>query len=196
MGDPAFMMKRTPLLALALMGPMTGCSSPEPTVTSGPGALPGTPFEYFLSFIPQDSVYGASGSVSGNGAAWTLGASGAFQLELPAAQVGSTPFGGTRLDLVLRVFTPIPGNLPDTGRYELAFDPAKSDGQAWLRDPTRSWTTVSPGIFIIERWHADGTVDGRLAFRVREESLGDVGGLLAQEVSLVGTFSAKQFVRP
>jgi len=121
------------------------------------------PFSYSVSFNPRDPVFGDFGNVSGSGASWrTLSGSSLVGIELPLTPVSGTVFGGLALFVSFR---PRGSNaIPDTGRYDIGPDLEQYEGTAFIQDPTRRWTVLTPGF--LEILASDSTaLTGRFALR-------------------------------
>ncbi len=171
--SPPDVMTRSLVLAAAL-GLIVACGPDRTDGTVAPPPPEGTPFEYILTFVPRDSIYGESGVVRGVGASWTFGASNAFVMELPATQVSGTVAGGTSLVVALTIYPTTPEGLPQPGQYSIGLATVDFAGRGWLRDPSRVWATNSGGFLIIESWDGD-EVAGTVALRVEQQIQDNAG---------------------
>ncbi len=184
-------MKRTALLGATTLLAALACGQ-EDSGVGPPIDLTGTLFDYWLVFTPSDSVFGASGRVRGEGAAWAISSTGAFVMELRSTPVEGPSFGSARLDIVLTRFPIDSGNVPQLGQYEIGPAGVDFDGRAWLGDNTRTWASNSAGIFILNEWLPDGALQGQFALLVLRDETGPSGQVVEQAVSVVGTFTAKR----
>ena len=171
-----------------------GCAEDGPIVPEPQPYLDGTPFEYNVSFVPRDSVFGTSGVIQGAGASWKFShSSAAWVLELPTTQVGDIPYGGAGLVVALYSYPFGENGLPEPGQYSIGLATSEYDGRGWLRDPSRVWSTNSAGFFFIDAWHADGSVDGQFALRLERDDVGELSNPMpGQTASAVGTFTARR----
>jgi len=159
---------------------------------SPPIDLSGTVFDYWVIFTPTDSVFGGGGRVRGEGAGWAMSATGAFVLELRSTPVEGPSAGHTRLDIVLTRFPVDSGNVPQLGQYDVGPIGNEHDGQAWLSDNSRRWTSNSLGFVILNEWLPDGGLQGQFALLVDRNVTNSSGQTVEHEVSVVGTFTAKR----
>ena len=192
--SPGRRMKPTTTICLALLILALGCADDPPLVPEPRPNLDGTPFEYVVSFYPADEVFGNGGQVRGMGAGWTWSrTSNTFVLELPPAQVEGTPFGGTGLVIALHAYATDAGGLPQNGQYSIGLATPEFNGRGWLRDPTRIWSTNSPGFLFLDTWHPDGSLDGRFALQVSHDPSGEGTATPSPSAgTVVGSFTAKR----
>jgi hypothetical protein len=187
------LMKRAIFTYLPLFVGAFACSQQESSL--GPTTdLTGTVFDYWLAFSPSDSVFGGGGRVRGEGASWTMSPTGAFVVELSSSPVEGSMSGNTRLDIVLTQFPVDSGNVPLLGQYQVGPAGQAFNGRAWLRDNVRTWASNSVGIVVLNEWLPDGSLQGQVALRVVRDQAGTLGGVVEQEVSVVGTFILKRLL--
>jgi hypothetical protein len=115
-------------------------------------------------------------------------------VELRSTPVEGSLSGNTRLDIALTHFPVDSGNVPQLGRYEVGPIGPGFNGRAWLRDNIRTWASNSVGIVILNEWLPDSALQGQVALRVVRDETGPSGGVVEQEVSVVGTFIVKRLL--
>jgi len=158
-----------------------------------PPVSEGAPFEYLVSFVPRDSVFGEGGVVRGVGGSWAFGASSAaFVIELPTTPVSGTPYGGTALVIALTTYPTMPDGLPAPGQYSIGLATVAYAGRGWLRDPLRVWPTNTGGYLLIDAWDGD-EVSGTIALRVEQELQSDAGPApTGRHATVAGHFVARR----